>query len=225
VIDQTLLVAEKLGFRFDETSSVVISGLSLQASLEGRVHLLVDFAKLNEPKPKDAVPAKQSKSKDNVASKLKENVAEDKNLVGLTVTKSSDFSQWYSQVLLKSEMMDYYDISGCYIIRPWAYKIWSSIQSFFGKEIEEMGVEDCYFPMFVTEKCLKKEEDHLEGFSPEVAWVTKAGQSDLAEPIAIRPTSETVMYPYYATWVRSHRYQLVLTLGILSLTLGIPSLT
>lgn len=102
-------------------------------------------------------------------------------------------------------MLDYYDISGCYILRPWAYKIWKQIQGFFGGEIEELGVEDCYFPMFVSEKALNREKDHVEGFSPEVAWVTKAGQSDLAEPIAIRPTSETVMYPYYASWLKSHR--------------------
>ncbi|KAI8926136.1 hypothetical protein BC831DRAFT_400366 [Entophlyctis helioformis] len=126
-------------------------------------------------------------------------------LIGLTVKKDEDFPTWYSQVLLRTEMMDYYDISGCYIIRPWAYNIWKEIQKFFGSSIEELGVEDCYFPMFVPEKNLNKEKDHVEGFSPEVAWVTRAGQSDLAEPIAVRPTSETVMYPYYSTWIRSHR--------------------
>ena len=102
-------------------------------------------------------------------------------------------------------MMDYYDVSGCYIIRPYAFAVWKKIQGFFGGEIEELGVEDCYFPMFVTEARLNREKDHIEGFSPEVAWVTKAGQSDLAEPIAVRPTSETVMYPYYSSWIRSHR--------------------
>ncbi|KAI8820805.1 uncharacterized protein EV422DRAFT_63826 [Fimicolochytrium jonesii] len=102
-------------------------------------------------------------------------------------------------------MLDYYDISGCYIIRPWAFKIWKAIQRFFGDAIEDLGVDDCYFPMFVSSKVLEREKDHIEGFSPEVAWVTKAGQSDLAEPVAIRPTSETVMYPYFASWIRSHR--------------------
>lgn len=126
-------------------------------------------------------------------------------IIGLTVTKEDNFPKWYEQVLSRTEMLDYYDVSGCYIIRPYAYAVWKKVQQFFGGEIEEMGVEDCYFPMFVTEAKLNKEKDHVEGFSPEVAWVTKAGQSDLAEPIAIRPTSETVMYPYYATWIRSHR--------------------
>lgn len=77
--------------------------------------------------------------------------------------------------------------------------------AFFDKEIEELGVEDTYFPMFVSAKALEREKDHIEGFAPEVAWVTKAGSSDLEEPVAIRPTSETVMYPYFAKWIRSHR--------------------
>lgn len=106
---------------------------------------------------------------------------------------------------MKAELIDYYDVSGCYIIRPYAFNVWTKIREFFGGEIEKLGVEECYFPMFVTEARLNKEKDHVEGFSPEVAWVTRAGQSDLAEPIAIRPTSETVMYPYYANWIRSHR--------------------
>jgi prolyl-tRNA synthetase len=126
-------------------------------------------------------------------------------IIGLTVKKDENFPKWYEQVLTRTEMLDYYDVSGCYILRPYSYAIWKQIQKFFGGEIEELGVEDCYFPMFVTENRLNREKDHIEGFSPEVAWVTKAGQSDLAEPIAIRPTSETVMYPYYATWIRSHR--------------------
>lgn len=76
---------------------------------------------------------------------------------------------------------------------------------FFDAAITEMGVEDTYFPMFVSNRVLEKEKDHIEGFAPEVAWVTKAGKNDLEEPIAIRPTSETVMYPYFAKWIRSHR--------------------
>ncbi|OMH82550.1 putative proline-tRNA ligase [Zancudomyces culisetae] len=94
---------------------------------------------------------------------------------------------------------------GCYILRPWAYCVWEEIQKFFDEKIKEAGVKNCYFPMFVSSKVLNKEKDHIEGFAPEVAWVTKAGSSDLEEPIAIRPTSETVMYPYFAKWIRSHR--------------------
>ncbi|CAG8579518.1 12778_t:CDS:10 [Ambispora leptoticha] len=125
--------------------------------------------------------------------------------IGIEVRKEADFSTWYQQVLTRSEMLDYYDVSGCYIIRPLAYNIWQEIQHFFDAAIKELGVEDTYFPMFVSQRVLEKEKDHIEGFAPEVAWVTKAGSSDLEEPIAIRPTSETVMYPYFAKWIRSHR--------------------
>jgi prolyl-tRNA synthetase len=74
----------------------------------------------------------------------------------------------------KAEMIDYYDVSGCYVLRPNAFSIWKSIQDFMAPELERFGVEDCYFPMFITEAKLNKEKDHVEGFSPEVAWITKA---------------------------------------------------
>ncbi|KAJ3373668.1 ribose-phosphate pyrophosphokinase 1 [Allomyces arbusculus] len=125
--------------------------------------------------------------------------------IGIEAKKEDDTPRWYQQVLTRSEMLDYYDVSGCYILRPWAYGIWQEIQGFFDGLIRESGVENCYFPMFVSGKALEREKDHVEGFAPEVAWVTKAGSSDLAEPIAIRPTSETVMYPAYAKWIQSHR--------------------
>jgi len=120
-------------------------------------------------------------------------------------TQGQDFPEWYSQVITLSEMIEYYDISGCYILRPWAYSIWESIQGFFDGEIKKLGVQNAYFPLFVAKSALEKEKDHVEGFAPEVAWVTKSGESELAEPIAIRPTSETIMYPAFAKWVRSHR--------------------
>ena len=81
----------------------------------------------------------------------------------------------------------------------------SDIKEFFDGEIKKMGVENSYFPMFVPQRVLEKEKDHIAGFAPEVAWVTKAGNRDLEEAIAIRPTSETVMYPYFQKWIRSHR--------------------
>ncbi|KAI5806720.1 hypothetical protein DFH27DRAFT_479628 [Peziza echinospora] len=126
-------------------------------------------------------------------------------LIGLNLKKEVDFSGWYQQVLTKGDMLDYYDVSGCYILKPWSYTIWEQIQKWFDEKIKEMGVENCYFPMFVSQKVLEREKDHIEGFAPEVAWVTRAGKNELEEPIAIRPTSETVMYPYYAKWIRSHR--------------------
>lgn len=102
-------------------------------------------------------------------------------------------------------MIDYYDISGCYILKPASYGVWEVIQHWFDERIKALGVENSYFPMFVSSRVLEKEKDHIEGFAPEVAWVTRAGQSELEEHIAIRPTSETVMYPYYAKWIHSYR--------------------
>nr|CAG8455614.1 14856_t:CDS:2 [Entrophospora candida] len=95
--------------------------------------------------------------------------------LGIEVRKEADFSTWYTQVLKRSEMLEYYEeVSGCYILRPLAYNIWQEIQKFFDDEIKEMGVEDTYFPMFVSQRQLEKEKNHIEGFAPEVAWVTKA---------------------------------------------------
>ncbi|KAM8814869.1 bifunctional glutamate/proline--tRNA ligase [Rhynchonycteris naso] len=125
--------------------------------------------------------------------------------LGLEAKKEENLADWYSQVITKSEMIEYYDVSGCYILRPWAYSIWESIQGFFDAEIKKLGVENCYFPMFVSQGALEKEKTHVADFAPEVAWVTRSGKTELAEPIAVRPTSETVMYPAYAKWVQSHR--------------------
>ena len=118
---------------------------------------------------------------------------------------NEDFGAWYSQVVVEAELIDYYDISGCYILRPYAFTQWEYIQEFFNKEIKKLGVENAYFPMFVSQSRLEAEKDHIEDFSPEVAWVTRSGDSELECPIAVRPTSETVMYPHYANWIRSHR--------------------
>ncbi|KAL8185428.1 UNVERIFIED_CONTAM: hypothetical protein K2H54_051521, partial [Gekko kuhli] len=125
--------------------------------------------------------------------------------LGLEVKKEENLSEWYSQVITKSEMIEYYDVSGCYILRPWAYAVWEAIKEFFDTEIKKLGVENCYFPMFVSQAALEKEKTHIADFAPEVAWVTRSGKTELAEPIAVRPTSETVMYPAYAKWVQSHR--------------------
>nr|XP_033793348.1 bifunctional glutamate/proline--tRNA ligase isoform X2 [Geotrypetes seraphini] len=125
--------------------------------------------------------------------------------LGLEAKKEENLADWYSQVITKSEMIEYYDVSGCYVLRPWAFAIWESIKDFFDHEIKKLGVENCYFPMFVSQAALEKEKTHIADFAPEVAWVTRSGKTELAEPIAVRPTSETVMYPAYAKWVQSHR--------------------
>uniref|UniRef100_A0A8C2JXX8 Bifunctional glutamate/proline--tRNA ligase n=1 Tax=Cyprinus carpio TaxID=7962 RepID=A0A8C2JXX8_CYPCA len=125
--------------------------------------------------------------------------------LGLEAKKEENLAEWYSQVITKAEMIEYYDVSGCYVLRPWSYSIWDAIKEFFDREIKKLGVENCYFPMFVSQAALEKEKTHIADFAPEVAWVTRSGKTELAEPIAVRPTSETVMYPAYAKWVQSHR--------------------
>lgn len=128
------------------------------------------------------------------------------DIIGITTKKTEDFSMWYQEVVLKSEMIEYYnEISGFFIMRPATMYIWNVIRNWFQERIEDMGVEETNFPMFLSSKSLEKEKDHVEGFAPELAWVTKAGDKDLEVPVAVRPTSEAVMYPYYAKWIRSHR--------------------
>lgn len=124
---------------------------------------------------------------------------------GMSCTKKDNFADWYTDAITKSGMIDYYDVSGCYILRPYSYEIWEKVQEFLNKKFKSIGVKNCYFPIFVTKEKLEREKDHLEGFAPEVAWVTKSGGSDMKDPIAIRPTSETIMYPAFKNWIRSHR--------------------
>ena len=135
----------------------------------------------------------------------KDGSREEKEQLGLTAKKSEDFNEWYNQIVLKADMIDYSSVSGCIIFKPNSYSIWEKIQQIFDDKIKRSGHKNCYFPMFIPESLLKKEAEHVEGFSPEVAWVTKAGNTDLKEKLAIRPTSETVMYESYAKWIRSWR--------------------
>jgi len=130
---------------------------------------------------------------------------EQKEDMGLTIKKSEDFNEWYNQVVLKADMIDYSSVSGCIILKPNSYAIWEKIQRVFDDKIKKSGHKNCYFPMFIPESLLKKEAEHVEGFSPEVAWVTRAGDTELNEKLAIRPTSETIMYESYANWIRSWR--------------------
>ncbi|RAL04749.1 proline--tRNA ligase [Aspergillus ibericus CBS 121593] len=139
------------------------------------------------------------------AAKAPKKKIEGAALIGIDVAKEEDFPGWYQQVLTKGDMLDYYDVSGCFILKPASYFIWEEIQQWFNTYIKKMGVKNCSFPLFVSEDVLQREKDHIEGFAAEVAWVTHAGSTPLEKKIAIRPTSETVMYPYYAKWIRSHR--------------------
>lgn len=125
--------------------------------------------------------------------------------IGMTVKKNQDFSEWYTEVVVKAGMAEYSPIKGCMIIREHAYSIWEKIQEVFNKRIKETGHNNVYFPMFIPEGFLKKESEHFEGFIPEVAWITHGGDTPLEEKLAIRPTSETIMYATFAKWIRSWR--------------------
>ena len=125
--------------------------------------------------------------------------------MGLTVKKAEDFSEWYTQVVLKSGLADYAPVKGCMIFREHSYAIWEKIQEIFNEKIKATGHRNVYFPMFIPESFLKKEAEHFQGFVPEVAWVTIGGDRPLEERLAIRPTSETIMYAMYAKWIRSWR--------------------
>lgn len=124
---------------------------------------------------------------------------------GITTAKSENFSEWFTQVVTRSELLDYYDIRGCFILRPASMFIWSQIRRYFDDRIGQMGIQECYFPMLVTKKNLELEKDHLKNFNPELAWITRCGDNVLDEPVALRPTSETIMYPSYAKWLKTYR--------------------
>jgi prolyl-tRNA synthetase len=124
---------------------------------------------------------------------------------GMTAKKAESFDEWYTQVILKAEIADYTPVSGCLAYRPSGYAIWENIQKATDAEFKKVGILNTYFPLFIPERLLKKEAEHVEGFSPEVAWVTQAGDSTLDERLAVRPTSETVMYEVVSRWIRSWR--------------------
>jgi prolyl-tRNA synthetase len=123
---------------------------------------------------------------------------------GITKNKQNDMSDWYSQVILKAEIADYAPVKGCMIIRPYGYAIWQNIVNFLDENIKKLGVENAYFPMFIPESFFKKEAEHAKGFAPEVAWIQNK-DDDTKERLALRPTSETIMYDSYARWIRSWR--------------------
>ena len=171
---------------------------------------ITDFTIKEEDQPKkeekkEKKEKAEKKEKKDKKDKKEDNAEEDISSLGIQNKKEENFSDWYSECITKSEMIDYYDISGCYILRPWSYEIWEKIQDYLNTLIKNIGVKNYNFPLFVSQKALFKEKEHVEGFSPEVAWVTKSGKGEIDPPIAIRPTSETIMYPLFAKWIRSHR--------------------
>jgi len=124
---------------------------------------------------------------------------------GVTAKKGENFDEWYTQVILKSEIADYSPVSGCVVYRPFGYAIWENIQKETDAMFKEAGITNTYFPIFIPERLLRKEAEHVEGFAPEVAWVTQTGNTKIEERLAVRPTSESLMYDVVSRWIRSWR--------------------
>jgi len=125
--------------------------------------------------------------------------------IGITVKKASDLSEWYTQVVTKAELADYSPMKGFIVLRPYGYSIWESIKEHLDSRLKESGHSNAYFPLLIPESFLKKEASHFAGFTPEVFWVTHAGENLLSERLAIRPTSETIINDAYSRWIRSWR--------------------
>ncbi len=128
-----------------------------------------------------------------------------KQQLAISVKKEDNINEWYTEVIQKADLIEYTDVSGCIIFKPNSYQVWESIQRFFDEKIKHSGVRNAYFPLFIPEKLLNKEADHVDGFSAEVAWVTQGGNSELKERLAIRPTSETIIGNAYSKWINSYR--------------------
>ncbi|HIT90027.1 MAG TPA: proline--tRNA ligase [Candidatus Merdenecus merdavium] len=126
-------------------------------------------------------------------------------LVKEITAMEEDFAQWYTDVVKKAELVDYTSVKGCMAIKPAGYAIWENIQTELDRRFKDTGVENVYMPMFIPESLLQKEKDHVEGFAPEVAWVTHGGLEPLQERLCVRPTSETLFCDFYAKDIQSHR--------------------
>lgn len=132
-------------------------------------------------------------------------MAKEKKLVEAITSMDEDFAQWYTDIVKKAELIDYTSVKGCMVLKPTGYAIWENIQKDLDTRFKATGVENVYLPMFIPESLLQKEKDHVEGFAPEVAWVTHGGLEPLQERMCVRPTSETLFCDFYAKDIQSHR--------------------
>ena len=132
-------------------------------------------------------------------------MANEKKLVEAITSMDEDFAQWYTDVVKKAELTDYSSVRGCMILRPAGYAIWENIQKELDRRFKEIGVENVYMPLFIPESLLQKEKDHVEGFAPEVAWVSQGGLDPLPERLCVRPTSETLFCDLYSNIIHSYR--------------------
>jgi prolyl-tRNA synthetase len=125
--------------------------------------------------------------------------------LGITVKKDQDLSEWYTQVVTKAQLADYSSAKGFMVLMPYGYSIWEKIKEDFDKKIKAIGHKNAYFPLLIPERLLKTETEHFAGFTPEVFWVNHSGDTELSEKLAVRPTSETIIYESYSKWVKSWR--------------------
>ena len=132
-------------------------------------------------------------------------MADEKKLVKEITSMDDDFAKWYTDICKKADLIDYSSVKGCIIMRPYGYAIWENIQKILDERFKEGGHENVYMPMFIPESLLQKEKDHVEGFAPEVAWVTHGGSEKLTERLCVRPTSETLFCEHFANIIRSYR--------------------
>ena len=116
-----------------------------------------------------------------------------------------DYSKWYTDIIIQGKLADYSPVKGCMVIRPNGYALWEKIQSYLDKMFKDTGHVNAYFPLFIPESFMKKEAEHVEGFSPECAIVTQGGGEELEEKLYIRPTSETIIWSMYKKWIMSYR--------------------
>lgn len=130
---------------------------------------------------------------------------EQKKLVEAITAMEDDFAQWYTDIVKKADLIDYSSVKGCTVLRPYGYAIWENIQKDLDRRFRETGHENVYMPLFIPESLLQKEKDHVEGFAPEVAWVTHGGDEKLSERLCVRPTSETLFCEHYSNIIQSHR--------------------
>lgn len=132
-------------------------------------------------------------------------MSKDKQFVTEITPQSEDFSRWYIDVIKKAELMDYSPVRGCIVFRPEGYELWENIQRDLDRRFKETGHRNAYFPMFIPESFFQKEKEHVEGFNPELPWVTEAAGEKLEERLAVRPTSETMFGHMYSKWIQSYR--------------------
>jgi len=141
-------------------------------------------------------------------------MAEQKKMVEAITSMEEDFAKWYTDIVKKAELMDYSSVRGCMIIEPYGWAIWENIRDILDHEFKELGHENVAMPLFIPESLLQKEKDHVEGFAPEVAWVTHGGLEELQERLCVRPTSETLFCDFYADFSREKAVSMLADLKI-----------